>query len=176
MPSPISVFLLVFFGVSLSLPVAIVFCLSLFHNRFPFSHSFTLFPFCLCPRVHRGHQTMAAIQPLHTSCADWHHRDGGAHVVPCCYCCCWGHLRGRDNGQLEHSTKCTSRLHLYLPICLWLSVLNLQQCAQDSKEEDLINTAAVAAEFQHLDQIFIRPILLWKSCWLFSLCIFSREI
>jgi len=30
---------------------------------------------CRRPRVHRGQETMAAIQPLHGRCADWHHRD-----------------------------------------------------------------------------------------------------
>ncbi|KAA8585835.1 hypothetical protein FQN60_007404 [Etheostoma spectabile] len=44
--------------------------------------------------VQRGHQTIAAIQLIPASCADWHHRDGSAHVVPCC---CWLHLKGKDN-------------------------------------------------------------------------------
>lgn len=127
-----------------SLAVAIVFCL--FHDWFLFSRSFTLLPLCLCPRVHGGHQTMAAIQPLHTSCADWHHRDGSAHDVPCC-CCCRVHLWGRDNRLLKHSTKWISRPQPYLFICLWLPVLNLQQCVQDNKEDDLIKTTAEAAEF-----------------------------
>lgn len=50
----------------------------------PFLSLIHSLPFCLCPRVHRGHQTMAAIQLLYASCADWHCRDS-VHVVPCCW-------------------------------------------------------------------------------------------
>lgn len=96
------------------------------------SHIYSL-PFCLFPRVHRGHRTIAATQPLHTSCAGWHHRDGSAHVAPCC---CRVHLEGRDNRELKHSTKCIGRPRPYLFICLWPSGSNLHWSIQDNLEDD----------------------------------------
>lgn len=75
-------------------------------------------PFCPCPRMHRGHRTMAAIQPLHASCADWHRRDGSAHVVPCC---CRVHLEGRDKRQLKRSTKWLRRPQPYLFVSVTFS-------------------------------------------------------
>lgn len=72
----------IFSALSLSLPAAIVFLSFSVPQLDPFLllvHSLTR---CLCPIVHRGHrQTMAAIQLLHTSCADWHRGDG---QCPCC--------------------------------------------------------------------------------------------
>lgn len=104
-----------FWALSPSLPDAIVFCP-------PPPLSSTIGPFSLwliyssppglCPRVHRGHQTMAAIQPLLTSCEGWHHRDGSAHAVPWC----WVHLEGPDNVQPPPS----------------LSLLNIRQQIQNS--------------------------------------------
>lgn len=59
-----------------SLPVAIVFCPSVFNNWIIFSHSFTLSPSCVGPGGRRGRLTMA---PYSLS-ADW---------ASCC--CCWVH-------------------------------------------------------------------------------------
>lgn len=100
--SPLSIFVL-------SLPVSPCrYCfLSFFplHNWILFSCSFTL---CLSVpvRVQGGHQTMAAIQPLHAGCAGWHCRDGGTHAVACCSRV---HLEGRDNRRLKRSVKRISR-------------------------------------------------------------------
>lgn len=138
-PWPISIFVLspclslsLLYSVSLSVPQSDPF-LSLVHHL----------PFCLGPRVHRGHQTMAAIQLLHASCADWHRRDGSAHVVPGC---CRVHLEGRDNRRPKHSTKWISRPQPYLFICLWAAVMDFHGYEQDNMEDDLIKSTAGAAK------------------------------
>lgn len=76
------------------------------------------------PRVHRGHKTMAAIQPLQTSCADWHRSGGNAHIV--LRCC----REVTDNREPKPSTKWYRKLQPYLFICLWLSVINIHGQAQ----------------------------------------------
>lgn len=79
-----------------SLPAAIVFIsLCSTNGSFSLTHSLFASP-SSSPRVHRGHKTKAAIQPLHASCAGWHHGDGGARVVACC---CRLHLEGRESQQ-----------------------------------------------------------------------------
>lgn len=104
-----------------SLPVSpCLYCILSFSvpQLYPFLSLIHSLPFRPCPRMHQGHQTMAAIQLLHASCADWHQRDSRSHVVPCC---CWVHLKGRDKRQLTHSTKWFNGPRPYQSVCVSFS-------------------------------------------------------
>lgn len=93
------------FYFSLSLPATIVLCLPPLPQLDPFLLLCASLLFSLCYRGQRGHQTIAAMEPPCTSCAEWHGGDGGLHVVPVVRCC-----RPQLGWTDKHSSKWISCL------------------------------------------------------------------